>query len=144
MMIFLRPGLLHRVDNALILPGVDEGAVDRLLVRKDILQALDELAAAVLKDRGQDGRHAEDLGRLGQRDDVVHDHRRLVAVQIGELERLVVDQHQHGFFRGEQGVEAVLGGVGLGWSWALSPVGVASSAPSYRPFIDLGLVGNDW
>jgi len=56
----------------------------------------------------------EDLGRLGQRDDVVHDHRRFVAVQIGELERLVVDQHQHGFFRGEQGVGAALGNVGLG------------------------------
>jgi len=59
------------------------------------------LPPPVLEDRGEDGGHAEDLGRLGQRDDVVYDHRRFVAVQIGELERLVVDQHQHGFFRGE-------------------------------------------
>jgi hypothetical protein len=31
-------------------------------------------------------------------------------MQIGELERLVVDEHQHGLW-GEQGVEAVLWGV---------------------------------
>jgi len=37
-----------------------------------------------------------------------------VAVQVGELERLMVDEHQHGFFWGEQGVEAVLKGGGLG------------------------------
>ena len=59
-------------------------------------------------------RHVEDLRRLGQPDDVVHDHRRLMAVQVGELERLVVDQDQHGLLRGEQGVEAVLEGGGLG------------------------------
>ena len=54
MMIFLRPVFFTAVDDARIFPGVDEGAVDRLLLGEDILQALDELAAAILQHRGQD------------------------------------------------------------------------------------------
>ena len=63
----LAAGLLHRVDDARVFPGVDEGAVDRLLIGEHVLQALDELAAAILQHGGQDRRHVENLGRLRQR-----------------------------------------------------------------------------
>ena len=119
----LAAGLLHRLDDARVFPGVDEGAVDRLLVGEHVLQALDELAAAVLQHRGQDRRHVENLRCLRQRDDVVHDHRRLVAVQVGELEGLVVDQDQDQLLGGEEGVEAVLAAVD--WVMAFTPVWVA-------------------
>jgi DNA-binding MarR family transcriptional regulator len=78
------------------------------------LKRLDQLAAAILQHRAQDARQDEDLGSLRQCDDVVHDHRRLMAVQIGELEGLVVDQDQHGLLRGQEGVQAGLAGYGLG------------------------------
>src|SRR5215213_6882750 len=47
-------------------------------------------------------------------DDVVHDHRRFVAVQIGELEGLVIDQDQDRLLWGQQGIQAVLEDWGLG------------------------------
>ena len=37
-----------------------------------------------------------------------------MAVQVGELEGLVIDQDQDRLRRGKEGVEAVLGGNGLG------------------------------
>ena len=111
---FLAAGLFHPFHHARVLPRVDPGAVDRLLLGEDVLQSLDELAATVLQHGGQDGRHTENLGDLGERDDVVHDHRRLVAVQVGELERLVIDQDQDGIRRVEEGAKAVLEGGGLG------------------------------
>ena len=89
------PALLHDVGNLRVFPDVDEGTVDRLLLGEYVLQRLDEFAAAIFQHRAQDGRHVENLGGLGQRDDVVHDHRRLVAVQVGELKGLVVDHDQH-------------------------------------------------
>lgn len=106
--------LFHCVDDPCVLPCVDEGAVDRLLLGEYVLKRLDEFAAAIFQHRGQDGRHVENLGGLGQRDNVVHDHRRLVAVQVGELKDLVVDQDQHGLFRAQEGVQAALKDSGLG------------------------------
>src|SRR5215831_8966256 len=85
------PALLHDAGNFRVFPGVDERAVDRLLVRKDIPKLLDYIAAALLEHGGQDRRHVEDLRRLGEADDVVDDRRRLVAVQFGDLVGLMVD-----------------------------------------------------
>jgi hypothetical protein len=38
------PGILHRLDDALVFPGIDEGPVDRLLTRKDVLDASEKVA----------------------------------------------------------------------------------------------------
>jgi hypothetical protein len=54
----------------------------------------EEVAAALFHHRGQDGGNAEHLGSLGERDDAVDDHGLLMAVEIGELKRLVVDQQK--------------------------------------------------
>lgn len=106
--------LLYRVDDARIFPCVDERAIDRLLLGEYVLKRLDEFAAAIFQHRAQDGRDVEHLGGLGQRGDVVHDHCRLVAVQVGGLKGLVVDQDQNGLFRGQEGVQAALEDGGLG------------------------------
>ena len=68
------------------------------------------------------------LRRLGEPDDVVHDHRRLVTVQVGELEGLVIDQDQDRLLRGKEGVRAGLGGDGLG-SRASLGIEIALFAP---------------
>jgi hypothetical protein len=69
------------------------------------------MAAAFFDHCGQDSRYVEDLGRLGQGDDVVDDRRRLVAVQVGELVRLMVHQNKDAVLRAKQPVEADLGGL---------------------------------
>ena len=74
------------------------------------------------------------LRRLGAPDDVVHDQRRLVAVQVGELKGLVIDQDQDRLLRGEEGAQAGLGGDGLGHR-RHSGLGLRSSRPGYRRFI---------
>src|SRR5258706_3097912 len=56
----------------------------------------------------EDRRHVEDFGRFGEADDIVDDHRRLVAVQVGELVRLMVDQHEDAVFGAKQGFETGL------------------------------------
>jgi hypothetical protein len=60
----LASGRLDRVDDAGVFPGVDERTVDRLLIRKDVLETLDEVAAALLDDSGQDRRDPEQPARL--------------------------------------------------------------------------------
>src|SRR6185369_11325734 len=100
-------------------------------------------AAPVLDHGGQDGRHVEDLGCLGEPDDVVHDHCRLMAVQIGKLEGLVVDQDQDRLLGGKEGVEAVLEGKGLVHG-GHSGLRLRCSWSGYRLFIGLGLAGNGW
>jgi hypothetical protein len=51
--------------------------------------------------------------RFGECNEVVRDHRRLVTVQIGELEWLVVDQDQDELLGSEESVKAVPKGDGL-------------------------------
>jgi hypothetical protein len=58
---------------------------------------------------GQDCRHAERFRGLRQPDHVVHDQRRLVAVEVRELVRLVVDQDENRLFGAEKGIQAGLG-----------------------------------
>ena len=48
--------LLHGLDDAAVLPGVDEGAVDRLLISKDRLDLLENLTAAFRIDGGENRR----------------------------------------------------------------------------------------
>jgi len=50
----LPPGLLHLLDDALVLPCVNEGPIDRLLRGKDLLDDLEEVATAFLGDGRQD------------------------------------------------------------------------------------------
>ena len=47
----LASGLLDPVDDALVLPGIDEGAVDRLLLRENILELLEKAPALVFHHR---------------------------------------------------------------------------------------------
>src|SRR5580692_6377659 len=70
------------------------------------------MAASFFDHRGQDSRYVEDLGRLGQGDDVVDDRRRLVAVQVGALVRLMVNQNEDAVLRAKQRVETDLCGHG--------------------------------
>ena len=93
------------------------------------------------RNRGQDGWHVENLGGFNQRDDVVHDHRRLVAVQVGELKGLVVDQDQHRLVRCQQGVQAVLQDGGLGHV-VRSGTGWRCFRSGYRHFYAARLAGN--
>jgi molybdenum-dependent DNA-binding transcriptional regulator ModE len=56
---------------------------------------------------GQDGGHAEGLGGLGQARRVVDHHLRVVAVQVGELVGLVVDQNEDRVFGTKKRSEAI-------------------------------------
>jgi hypothetical protein len=103
----LAPALFHDV-GIWVFPSVDKGAVDRLLVREDIVKPLDDIAAAFLDHGGEDRRYVEDFRRFGEADNIVDDHRRLVAVQAGELVRLMVDQHEDAVF-GRSSARLVLG-----------------------------------
>src|SRR5207237_8461975 len=86
----LPAGLLDLFDDAGVFPRVDEGAIDRLLLGKDILKLLDQVAAAVLDDRREKCRYAKDLRGLGKAHDVIDDGLRIVAAESRELERLMV------------------------------------------------------
>src|ERR1700733_407532 len=48
----LSPRLLHRIDDTLILPRVDEGPIDWLLRGKDILELLEQVSTPLLGDGG--------------------------------------------------------------------------------------------
>src|SRR5271169_5345310 len=101
----------------LVLPGVDERAVDRLLLREHVLKPFDQITAAFREYCGQDRRYVEDFRQLGEADDIIDDHRRLMAVQVGELVGLMVDQHEDAVFRAQQGAETGLGhGNSLGYA----------------------------
>src|SRR5258706_16269385 len=52
----LAAGALHGLDDAAVLPRVDEAAVDGLLIRKDRLDLLEKLAAAFRIDGGENRR----------------------------------------------------------------------------------------
>src|SRR6266702_686385 len=104
----LSPGLFNRVDDATILPGVDEGPIDRLLLREDVLQPLDQETAAFFQNCGQDGRYTKHLRCLGQANNVIHDHRRFVTVQVGKLEWLMVDQQKNAILGCEKRLKSCL------------------------------------
>src|SRR5258705_3234444 len=101
-------GVLHGLDDTAVLPGVDEGAVDRLLIRKDRLDLLENLAAAFRVDGGENRRDSERPRSLGESGDVVYYQRRLVAVERLQLRWLVIDQENGAVLRRQKRIETNL------------------------------------
>src|SRR5213594_2310894 len=106
MTIFLPAGLLNPFRNTRILPRIDERAINRLLVGKNILNRLDDKAALLLKHGCQQRRHAKNLRRLCESYDVVDNRLGIVTAQTGELEWLMVNQNQHAIVGSEEGLKA--------------------------------------
>jgi len=104
---FLPARLPNPVQDAGILPGVDERAVNRLLVGKHILKRLEKVTTLAFEHRRKERRHAEDLRRFGEAYHVVDDRLCVMTAQAGELECLMVNQEQHAVIGREQGFEAV-------------------------------------
>src|SRR5580693_7899224 len=61
----LPAGLLHRLNDAAVLPCVDESAVNRLLIRKDCLDLLKDYASAFLIDGCENRRNTVCLRGFG-------------------------------------------------------------------------------
>lgn len=98
---------LGRVDHFFVFPRVDERAIYDFLAGKDIGD-LGKDDAAPRRDHARQNRgHAEDLGGLCQRRRIVDHGMRVVAVQVGELIRLVVDQDEYRILRTEKRIEAI-------------------------------------
>src|SRR6266404_6992611 len=87
---------------------LDIGAVNGFMIWKDVLNTLENQAATLFRHCCQDRRDAVGLRRHGKTNGVVYDHRWLVAVDIRELERLVIDQHNHAIIRCEKRIESDL------------------------------------
>src|SRR5260370_9613513 len=77
---FLAARLLDCLDDTAVLPRIDEGAVDRLLIRKYRLDLLENLTAAFRADCCENRRHAVRLCRFCESCDVVDHHCRQVTV----------------------------------------------------------------
>src|SRR6266404_1106476 len=90
---FLPARLLHRLDDPAILPAVDESAVNRLLIRKDSLDLLENKAPSFLIDGGENRRNAICLRGLRETCDVVEEYCGVVTVYVCQLERLVVNEN---------------------------------------------------
>ena len=106
----LRPVALTSVHHLLVLPGVDPGPIDHFLAREDIGDLLEEQAAAIRDHAGEDGRNIESFCQLRQGGRVVDHCLRIVAVQVRELVRLVVDQNEYGVFGTKKRIKAVTKG----------------------------------
>jgi hypothetical protein len=100
-------GRLDRVDDLSVLPGVDEGPVDDRLAGKHIGDVGEDQAAALGDHARQDGGDAEGLGGLGERGRVVDHRMRIVAVEVGELVGLVIDQDEDRILGAEKRSQAV-------------------------------------
>src|SRR5262249_28907423 len=85
-------GCLHEVHNLLVLPRVDVGPIDGLLIRKYVLTTLYGFSSASFEHGGQNDRNLEGFGELGEANHVIDDHRRLVTVKVCELKGLVIDE----------------------------------------------------
>src|SRR5690242_13331679 len=105
---FLAARLLHRLNDAAVLPGVDEGAVNRVLIRKDRLELLEQCAAALLIDGAKNRWNAKRLRGLREPRDIVDHECGIVTVDVCQLERLVVDQEKDAILRCHKSVEADL------------------------------------
>ena len=79
--------------------------VDGFLIWKDRLNLLEDVAATRRADRRQNRRDVEHLRHLGERRDVVDDHRGVVTVDVGELRWLVIDEENHAVLRRQKRVE---------------------------------------
>src|SRR5258708_26901341 len=83
--------VLHGLDDTAVLPGVYEGAVDWLLIRKERPDLLENLTAAFCLDGGENRRDSVRLRGLGESCDVVDYQRGVVAVDVCQLRWLVID-----------------------------------------------------
>lgn len=98
----LAAGLLDRVDDLPVFPGVDEHPVDHFLAGKDVGDLREDEPTPVGQHAREDGRDAKCLGGFRQARSIVDRHMRVVTVQVGELIRLVVDQDENGVFRAKK------------------------------------------
>jgi hypothetical protein len=98
--------LLHGLDDAGVLPRVDEAAVDGLLVRKNRLNLLENLTAALRVDCRENRRNSVRFCGLGQSCDVVDHHCGLVTIYVRQLRRLVIDQEKDAILGCKKSVEA--------------------------------------
>src|SRR4029077_14399954 len=98
--------LLYGFNNSLVLPGVDIRAVDGLMVWKDVLNAFEDPTASFFVHCCQDRGDAVRLCRHGKTNGIVDHHRWFVTVDIRELERLVINHHNHAIVRREKRIES--------------------------------------
>src|ERR1700692_766838 len=89
---FLAARLLDCIDNAAVLPRINERAVDGFLVRKNSLYLPENFAAAFCGDCCENRWDAIRLRGLCQTCDVVDHHRWLVTIYVRQLRRLVIDE----------------------------------------------------
>ena len=94
--------VLHRVNDSFVLPSIDEGAVDGCLIWKDILNGLKDEAAAFFVHGRQDRWNVECSRCFRESRHVVNDHRWFVTINVRQLERLMVNQHEDTVVRREQ------------------------------------------
>jgi len=102
---FLPARLSHRLDDPTVLPAVDESAVNRLLIRKDSLNLLENKAPSFLVDCGENRRNAICLRGLRKTGDVVDHYCGVVTVYVRQLERLVVNENQGTILRCQKSVQ---------------------------------------
>ena len=98
--------LLDSLDDTAVLPGVDERAVDGLLIGKDRLDLLVNLTAAFRVDCCENRRDTVSLRSLRESCDVVDHHRGLVTVYVCQLRWLVIDRENGAILRCQKSVEA--------------------------------------
>jgi hypothetical protein len=100
---------LRCLDGTAVLPGVDEGAVDGLLISKDHLDLLENLTAAFRVDCAENRRDSLRPHSLGESCNVVDQDRGLVAVDVCQLSGLVIDQENGAILRRQKRVQTDLG-----------------------------------
>ena len=99
---------LRCLDDTAFLPGVDEGAVDGLLISKDRLYLLENLTATFRVDCAENRRDSVRPRSLCESCDVVDQDRGLVAVDVCQLSGLVIDQENAAILRRQKRVQADL------------------------------------
>ncbi len=72
--------LLHNIDYSFVLPCVDEGTIDWILLWKYVSQLLDKLPSPVRYHCRKYGRNAENLSRFCEPHHVVHYQSVFVAI----------------------------------------------------------------
>ena len=96
------------LDDAAVFPGVDEAAVDGLLIGKDRLDLFENLTAAFRIDGCENRRDSVRLRGLGESGDVVDHQRGVVAVDVCQLRGLVIDQENGAILRRQKSIETDL------------------------------------
>src|SRR5882762_4268181 len=90
----LAAGVLHPPNAALVLPRIDEGPVNRRLLREYVLNLLENVAAAILDDRRKERWDLECLRCLRESDRIVDHQSNINVLYRRRLKGLMIDQHQ--------------------------------------------------